>query len=153
MVLSANWDGIFPQIPELFNELRPRSRESISLAGGLKTGRRDTWIEGHMPEFSVTSFDPYVHVRVTDISSLDLQPIFEGNVTSNISVELPTLKAGDYRVEVVRNGNAADRRFVRVLSWDNLEKSDPTEPQGTEIGDYILQGAVVRIRDAQNVTE
>ena len=153
MVLSANWDGIFPQIPELFNELRPRSRASISLTGGLKTGRRDTWIEGHMPEFSVTSFDPYVQVRVTDISSPDLQPVFEGNVTSNRSAELPTLKAGDYRVEVLRNGNAADRRFVRVLSWDDLEKSDPTEPQGTEFGEYILQGALVRIRDGQNVTE
>ena len=37
------------QMPELFDELRPRNRASISLRGGLNAGRRDTWLEGYLP--------------------------------------------------------------------------------------------------------
>ena len=153
MVLSANWDGIFPRIPELFNELRPRSRASISLNGGLKTGRRDTWMEGYLPELSVTSFDPYLQMRVVDISSPDFEPVFEGNVAPNATGKLPSLESGDYRIDVLRGGISADRRFIRILSWDDLEISQPTESQGSEIGKFILRGALIRTRESRDMAE
>ena len=143
MVLSANWDGIIPQMHDLFHELRHRIRASISLQGGLKTGRRDSWLEGHLPELSITSFDPNWQIRVTNVSQPDSDPALDEMVSANISVDLPQLTAGDYSIQVLENGNSVDRRYMRVLSWDLLEPSNPTEAFGTPIGDYFLRGGVL----------
>ena len=77
LVLSSGWDGIIHQMPELFDELRPRNRASISLRGGLSAGRRDTWLEGYLPCFFITSFDPTWRVAVTNLSLLDAEPAMD----------------------------------------------------------------------------
>ena len=143
MVLSASWDGIVPQLPDLFDELRPRTRASISLQGGLKTGQRDTWLEGHMPELSITSFDRAWRVRVTDVSNLDEGPLLDDTVSSNTAVGLSHVGAGDYWVEVLAGDRSADRRYIRVLSWEALQPSEPGRRFGTPIGGLILQGGLL----------
>ena len=123
MVLSASWEGIIPQRRELFDELRPRSRASISLQGGLKPGRRDTWLEGYLPHLSITSFDPTWRVKIQEISRPDDEPVLDDIASANNTIELPSLPAGDYSIEVYGNsGRLTDRRYIRILSWDALKR-------------------------------
>ena len=143
MVLSATWDGIVPQMPGLFDELRPRTRASISLQGGVKTGQRDTWLEGYLPELSITSFDRAWRVRITDISQLDAEPLLDEVVNSNTAVDLPHIGSGDYWVEILDSERSADRRYMRVLSWDSLEPTAPIQAFGTSIGGLILRGGLL----------
>ena len=150
MVLSANWDGLIPQMKQLFDELRPRSRASISLQGGLKTGRRDTWLEGFLPWASIRSFDRAWQVRVTNVLQPDNEPAFDELVTVDTRIDLPYLTAGDYWVEALgSNGRSADRRFLRVLSWDSLEPSNPAQAFGIPVGGYVLRGGVLTGSDAK----
>ena len=146
LVLSSGWDGIIPQMPELFDELRPRNRASISLRGGLSAGRRDTWLEGYLPCLFITSFDPTWRVAVTNLSLLDIEPAMDDTVTANAAIELPRLAAGDYLIEVMSGGRSADRRQVRVLSWEALEPAEPTTTFGTPVGDYFLNGGSLVLR-------
>ena len=143
LVLSSGWDGIIPQMPELFDELRPRNRASISLRGGLSAGRRDTWLQGYLPYLFITSFDPTWRVAVTNPSLLDVEPAMDDTVTANAEIELPHLGAGDYLIEVLTGGRSADRRQIRVLSWEALEPAEPTATFGTPVGDYILNGGLL----------
>ena len=90
LVLSSGWDGIIPQMPELFDELRPRNRASISLRGGLSAGRRDTWLEGYLPYvFSSRRSTPLGELAVTNPSLLDVEPAMDDTVTANAEIELP----------------------------------------------------------------
>ena len=146
LVLSSGWDGIIPQMPELFDELRPRNRASISLRGGLSAGRRDTWLEGYLPCLFITSFDSTWRITVTNLSLLDTEPAMDDTVTANEAVELPHLAAGDYLIEVMSGGKSADRRQVRVLSWEALEPADPRTTFGTPVGDYFLNGGSLVLR-------
>ena len=146
MVLTSGWDGIIPHMPELFDELRPRSRASISLRGGLSAGRRDTWLEGYLPRLFITSFDPNWRVAVRNLSVLDAEPAMDDAVTVNEAIELPPLVAGDYLIEVMSGGRSADRRQIRVMSWDALESTEPTTAFGTPVGDYFLSGGLLVLR-------
>ena len=147
MVLSASWESIIPQMRELFDELRPRSRASISLQGGLKTGRRDTWLEGYLPHLSITSFDPTWRVRVQDVSRPDDEPVLDDTTSANSMIELPSLVAGDYSIEVLSGDERpTDRRYIRILSWDALQPTEPTEVLGTTVFDYILRGGLLVAR-------
>ena len=147
MVLSSSWGGIVPQIPGLFDELRPHTRASISLRGGLKAGQRDTWIEGHMPELFITSFDTTWRIRITEVSQLDAKPLFDGVVNSNISIDLSHIGSGDYWVEILENGRSVDRRYMRVLPWGLLEPTVPTQAFGTPVGKFILRGGLLTDRN------
>ena len=143
MVLSATWDGIVPQMPGLFDELRPRTRASISLQGGVTTGQRDTWLEGYLPELSITSFDRAWRVRITDVSQVDAEPLFDELVSSNVPVDLSHIGSGDYWVEILDSERSADRRYMRVLSWDSLEPNTPIQAFETSIGGFILRGGLL----------
>ena len=143
-VLSASWDGVIFQIPELFEELRPRSRASISLQGGLKTDRRDAWLEGYLPNIFVTAFDQTCRVRVTNVLQPDGEPELDDTITTNTSVVLPTLKVGNYLIEVdVGRGSTSDRRHLRVVSWDTLPPGEPSETYGSSVNGYFLIGGLI----------
>lgn len=144
MVLSASWSGVTPQLPELFDELRPSSRASISLLGGLKAAGRDIWLEGYGPKLFITSFDPTCRVSVTNASRRDLEPVLDEAIGNETSVELPHLAAGDYLVQTVSaTGRPTDRRYIRMVSWDALQPKDSTLPLGTTVGDHMLRGGLL----------
>ena len=144
LILSANWEGIIFQIPGLFEELRPRSRASISLQGGLKGERRDSWMEGYLPHLIVTSFDPTCRMNVTNILKLGEEPEMDDTVNTNTPIELPLLQPGDYMMEITAGrGGTMDRRHLRVLSWDALLPKEAAENLGTSIGNYVLTGGLM----------
>ena len=144
MVLSASWEGIIPKVPELFDELRPRTSLSISLQGGLKIGVGDTWLVGYMPGLFVTSFDPGCRVIVTEIAEPEAGPAMDDMVESNSLIGLPNLTAGDYLVRVIGSGRySMDRRHIRVMSWDALEPSNAISGFGTRVGEHVLHGALL----------
>ncbi len=142
-VLSASWDGIIPQNAQLFDELRPRSSASISLHGGLKAGQPNSWIEGHLPELSVTSYDRTCQIRVSRVLHLDDEPVLDESVGTNTPIELNTIAAGDYWIEVLGSGRTVDRRYIKVLSWDSLVPLEQEETFGTTVGDHILHGGLL----------
>ncbi len=144
LVLSANWDGVIFQIPELFEELRPRSRASISLQGGLKTDRRDTWLEGYLPSIFVTSFDQTCRVRVTNVLQPDDELELDDTLSANSSVALPRLEVGNYLIEVDgERGSTSDRRHLRVVSWDTLRPREPSETYRASVNGYFLIGGLI----------
>ena len=147
MVLSARWDGIIPQMPALFDELRPRTSATISFKGGLKPGGGDSWLEGYIPKLVVTSFDSSCQVKITDLSKSYSEPIVEGAVGTNEPIALPSLVCGDYLVQVFGStGDSADRRHIKVTSWDSLEATVPDNTFWTPVGTCILRGALLTER-------
>ncbi len=153
-VLSSHWDGIIPQRPGLFDELRPQIRASLSFRGGLRAKERSTWIEGHLPELWVSSLSGSCQVRITNALRLDDEPTMEKSISTNTSIQLDNLAAGTYRFEAIDRGRTVDSRYLSVLSWESLEPSDETIDIGTEIGDHRLHGGLivgrVRASDSQD---
>ena len=144
LVLSPSWDGVIFQIPELFEELRPRSRASISLQGGLKADRRDIWLEGYLPNIFVTSFDQTCRVRVTNVFQPDDEPELDDIISANSSVALPRLEEGSYLIEVDGGrGSTPDRRHLRVVSWDTLQPGEPSETYGSSVNGHFLIGGLI----------
>ena len=144
IVLSANWEGIIPQKPELFDELRPRSRASISLPGGLRTGRRDAWIEGYTPNLVVTSFDGSYRISILDPSRPSAEPLIDEIVDTNTVIELPQFLSGDYLIQAISSsGSTTDRRYISVIAWEGLKGGDVSTTLGTPVGDQFLQGAML----------
>ena len=152
MVLSASWSGVISRIPDLFDELRPQSRASISLQGGLKTGRRDSWLKGHQPSITVASFKT-CQVRVSSVSDPGGKPEFDGSIAPNSEpIKLSALNPGDYWIEVLVNGIRAASRSIKIVSWDSLAPANPTNAYGVRVGDSILRGALLtpmETRDAE----
>ena len=152
MALSASWSGVIPQSPDLFDELRPQSRASISLQGGLHAGRRNFWLEGHQPSIAVASFKT-CQVRVASVFDPDGKPEFEGFIAPNSGqIELPTLNPGDYWIEVLADGIRAASRSIKIVSWDSLTPANPANAYGVRVGDSMLRGALLtmsEIRDAE----
>ena len=143
MVLSPSWSGVIPQIPDLFDELRPRSRASISLQGGLKAGGRDSWMEGFLPTLAATAFGT-CQVRLSSVSNPDGEPTLDYAVAPNSApIQLPQLGQGSYNLEVRINGNRAAMRSIKVVSWDSLMISVPSNQLGVAVGDSILRGALL----------
>lgn len=141
-IRSPSWGYSAPSF-DLSNELRPQSRASISLHGGLKAGGRDSWIEGYTPTYSVASLDD-CRARVFSASQIGAKPVMEDVTAPNFSpTDLPDLKPDDYWLEVSVNGKRAARRFFRVVSWDSLTPAEPSNPFGTRIGDAVLRGALL----------
>ena len=147
-VLSANWDGIIPQNPDLFDELRPRSRASISLQGGLKAGERNAWIEGHCPELWVSSYDRYCQIRVSSVLQPDDEPLMDESISTNMPIRLNNLAGGVYRVEAIDRGRTVDSRYIKVLSWESLEPQEKTGIFGTKVGEHTLHGGLLVGRGA-----
>ena len=147
-VLSPNWaDGGSGYENSLFKELTPRVKASISLRGGLKiVGQRDSWMVDHLPEFVVNSNGAQV-VRINDVSRPNLS-LIEQEVDAGASIELPSLQPGEYSVEVFVSGRRADKRHMRVLSWESLDAVNPPQTFGMKVGDHTLRGGIL-LRDAE----
>ena len=128
---------------DLSNELRPQSRASISLQGGLKAAGRGSWIEGYAPTYSVASLDD-CRARLFSASRLGAKPVMDNEAAPNFTpTDLPKLKPDDYWLEISVNGKRAARRFFRIVSWDSLTPAKPSNPFGTRIGDSTLRGALL----------
>lgn len=121
------------------------------MQGGLKAGLRDVWIDGHPPELAITAFDSTFRVRVTSISQPDNGPVLDDIVNTNTRIDLPPLTTGDYSVEALAGDRLVDRRYMRVRSWDLLEPSEPTEPFGTQVGEWVLRGGLLIGVDAASI--
>ena len=144
-VLSANWDGIIPQQPGLFDELRPRLSASLSLEGGLRAKERSAWIEGHLPELCVSSYGRSCRIRITSATRPDDEPKIDKIIGTNTSVRLENLPAGTYRLEAIDGGRTVDSRYLSVLSWESLEPSDETVNFGIKIGEHRLHGGKLQV--------
>ena len=141
-VRSPNWSCAVPN-SDLSNELRPQSRASISLQGGLKAAGRDSWIEGCAPAYSVASLDD-CRARLFSASRPDVKPIIDNEASPNSSpTDLPKLKPDDYWLEIRIGENRAARRFFRIVSWDSLTPAKPSNQFGTRIGGFTLRGALL----------
>lgn len=144
VALSADWSAAIGYAPaNLFNELRPTNRASISLPGGLKARERDTWIEGCAPYLKVASQDA-CHVLVSNVSNIDRElEIDETAAPDSEPIDLSALEPGDYRIEVFVGGKRADRRPIKIVSWDSLTPAEPSVAYETLVGEFTLRGALL----------
>ena len=66
---------------------------------------------------------------------------------TNEPIALPSLVCGDYLVQVFGStGDSADRRHIKVTSWDSLEATVPDNTFWTPVGTCILRGALLTER-------
>lgn len=135
------WSDSMPS-SGLSDELRPRGRASISLQGGLKAAGRDSWLEGYAPTLWVSSLDD-CRARIYSASQVDADPAMDESAPNFSPIALPNLEPDDYWLEVLVGEIRADRRFIRVISWDSLMLAEPAKPFGTPIGDAVLRGALL----------
>ena len=146
-ILSTNWNEIsemlrFPIFQPLLYELQPRTRASISLRGGLRSGRqRNTWIVGYLPKLVIAS-DKVVSVFIIDVSQPN-SPLMDEQVNPDELIELPALTPGEYSIEVLVSGKRADRRIFRVIDWEILEPVKSSESFGARVSDYKLMGGML----------
>ena len=151
-VRSLDW-SLAVSSSDLSNELRPQSRASISLQGGLKAAGRDSWLEGCAPTYSVASMSSRddCRARLFSASRPDAKPVMDNETAPNFTpTDLPKLKPDDYWLEISVNGKRAARRFFRIVSWDSLTPAQPSNPFGTRIGDFTLRGALLIPTESAN---
>lgn len=146
---AGDWGCAVPN-SDLSNELRPQSRASISLQGGLKAAGRGSWIEGCAPTYSVASLDD-CRTRLFSASKLDAKLVMDNEAAPNFTpTDLPKLKPDDYWLEISVNRKRAARRFFRIVSWDSLTPAQPSNPFGTAIGGSTLRGALLIPTESAN---
>ena len=147
-IASADCLGTYPGVSQsLIDELRPRTRASISLQGGLKAGgRRDEWIVDHLPTLIVTS-SVVPTVRITAVAEPN-NPIMEMEVSSSEPIELPTAGPSEYYIEVLISSKRAAKRVYKTVNWDSLEMADPPRELGVQFGRYTLRGGALEEGDS-----
>jgi hypothetical protein len=113
---------------ELLRAIRPRTRGTIQLNGGLQApDRREGWMEDHLPAVSIQAARSAAQVTVTNLQS-QISELCRG-VTVGNDLELPALKPGYYRIEAVLLDGASDSvpgqaltpRILTVREWGSLQ--------------------------------
>ncbi len=146
MVLTQSWEGVLPQNNELYEALKPNASASISLAGGLRVPRLGAWLEGYGPEIRVNAFEYPIMLDLFDIHDPE-EPIKEIAVASSkILDEFIGLEAGTYILKVYERGSSKiiSQRPLRILSWEEIDCSDPTKSIVTQLNSFTLEGGIVK---------
>ena len=144
-ITSPNWGRALNS--DIFDELRPNARASISTTGGLRSGRRlNEWLEGYLPQIIVATSDDS-KIQLFDVSDPNA-PIIDSGVGDGESIGLPDLEPGAYTLEITASGRRAALRAFSVTAWDSLQADAPIRSFHTPVGDHVLNGALLSTTEA-----
>lgn len=143
MVVSENWDCIIPVNPELIEALKPNIRASISLKNGLRIPPQLRWVEGYGPDMTVVGFTDTLKLQLYELSDSS-QLIKDELVETNQSISLSDLYPGSYVVKISEGLQTVAIKTFHVVAWNELEPQTVEHSMGLDLGDYFLEGALIR---------
>jgi hypothetical protein len=129
MILDEDWTHVRVGDPDLFNALRPKSKRTIGIAGGLKTPHG--YLSGVTPRITVFGAGESIPVRIMAIHDQYETPVWDGSGKHGQPVAVPEHvldRSGIYRIEA-GEGDALTQRLLRIADWDAVTCS--TETFGT----------------------
>jgi hypothetical protein len=130
MILDDNWTHVRAGDPDLYNSLRPKSRRTIGIAGGLKTPLG--YLAGVAPEITVFGAGDQLPVRVVRCDDVGEREVWNGFTQHAQPVPIPCNLFDEcctYRIEA-GEGEAMEPKSLQIADWDNLLHSS-TVSQGT----------------------
>jgi hypothetical protein len=120
MILDEDWTHVRAGDPDLYNALRPKSKRTIGIAGGLKTPMG--YLAGVAPQITIFGAGNQIPVQLIRIQDVGDIPLWSGSTQHAKPVPIPEClldRPGIYRIEA-GEGDAKTERLLRISDWDNL---------------------------------
>ncbi|MCA1567585.1 MAG: hypothetical protein LC803_18435 [Acidobacteria bacterium] len=145
VITSLDWDEVLSNSNDMFDALRPSvSAITIALRGGLRVPDQRGWLEGYGPEVVIYAVDEQLRLVARDIVNIDT-PIWDRTVKTNQYLELKIIARGDYILQVYRGSRLIAQQAFRILPWSTLRCSEPKKSYSVRLGNFTLEGALVRV--------
>lgn len=117
-VVSQAWDGIFLNSFALKDALQPTTNISISLSGGLKVPKTNTWVINYPPEVTVFTFRPTVKLSVIDIKNN--KTILDKRCSSNTPITINFSSLGNFIIRASCQGQFA-QKLISTVNWNSID--------------------------------
>jgi hypothetical protein len=120
MILDEDWTHVRAGDPDLYNALRPKSKRTIGIAGGLKTPMG--YLAGVAPQITIFGAGNQIPVQVIRIRDGGDESLWSGSTQHAKPVPIPENlfeRPGIYRIEA-GEGEAKTERLLRVADWEVL---------------------------------
>jgi hypothetical protein len=146
-ILASNWNEVTAdsESAELFAALRPPSRASIHVAGGLPSPDGTGWMHGTPPHAWVCAFQDEVELRLCSLLDPDSEQRW--TVAANNPDELSPLPAdlppGPYLLSAHAGRQTLAERIVEIRSWQSLTAQEPEESYSVTLPENRLCGAAL----------
>ncbi len=127
MILDEDWTHVRSGDPDLYNALRPKSKRTIGIAGGLKTPMG--YLAGVAPKITIFGAGNQIPVQFIRIHDGGDTSLWSGSTQHAKPVPIPEnlfRGPGIYRIEA-GEGDTKTERMLRIIDWDNLSLA----PQAT----------------------
>jgi hypothetical protein len=149
-VESSNWNEINEgdDNAELLAALRPTSRASIHLVGGLPAPDGVGWMVGSPPGVWVCAFQDQVELCVSSLVNEDCELSWkiDANAPNRpfaITPDLPAgpLPAGPYLISARSGSRLLAERVLELRAWEDLAARLPEQLETISLPDHRLCGA------------
>lgn len=142
---ASNWNEIneCDDSRELLAALRPLSRASIHLLGGLPAPDGVGWMVGTPPGVWVCAFQDQVELCLSSLINPDCETTWniEANAP-NQPFQIPeALPAGPYLLSARAGGKLLAERVVELRRWEELAARSAETPESIRLPGYRLLGA------------
>lgn len=117
-ILSQAWDGVFLESKELKDALQPTTKLSISLSGGLKVPKINSWIIGHPPQITIYAFHPSIKIEVRNIQDKVVIP--NESYPSNTALPIDLPPTGEFMICANCLGQSG-QRLVKIVGWESID--------------------------------
>jgi hypothetical protein len=144
-VESSNWNEINEgeDNAELFAALRPTSRASIHLVGGLPAPDGVGWMAGSPPGVWVCAFQDQVELCVSSLVNEDCESSWKIDANApNHPFAIPReLPAGPYLIAARSGSRLLAEKVMELRLWEDLAARLPDQPESLPLPGHRLCGA------------
>jgi hypothetical protein len=144
---ASNWNEVneSAESAELFAALRPPSRASIHLVGGLPAPNGVGWMSGFPPHVWVCAFQDQVDLCLSSLVRPECETSWPLDANApNQPLHLPdNLPAGPYLLSARLGSRLLAERVLELRSWDDLTALSPEEHHAVSLVSHRLCGALL----------
>ena len=119
-------------------ELRPNSKLSISLSGGIRSPRGGDWMERHGPDVAIVSFEETADVTLRNLDTGEA--LWKRTVNTGEVLDLDWEDAGRYRLTASVEGMETARE-IRIVTWESLRLASDGNGLTKPIPGAVICGA------------
>jgi hypothetical protein len=145
---ASNWNEINESADssELIAALRPSSRASIHLVGGLPAPDGVGWIVGSPPGVWVCAFQDQVELCLSSLVNIDCETSWkiDANAPSQPFAIPEELPAGPYLLSARAGSKLLAERVVELRPWEDLLARPAEHPECVSLPGHRLCGAALQ---------